>query len=462
MKILDNNKIKTIHFIGINGSSMSGLAQILIGLGYIVTGSDIEQTKKVELLRSLGIRIHIPQDETKVGTPDLIVYTAAINENNCEYVYALENNIPLMNRSILLGKIMKQYKYGIAVAGTHGKTTTTTFVSYLLEKCNFDPTIHIGGDANFLNSNVKVGNSDYFVTEACEFTDSYLTLNPFIGIILNIEYDHVDYFKTFDQMKQSFLNFANLIPSNGYLIICDDDENTHYIYDKIDCNIIRYGLNNTDIEYSALNLTFNEQGYPSFDLYIKGIKFSRVTLGMQGRHNVLNVLSAITTCHLLGGDIEDIVTTIKTLSGAKRRLDIRADIKGIKVIADYAHHPTEIDVTLETINNIEHNEIWAVFEPHTYSRLRVLYNDFITCFKYADHVIMADVYNDREEEDPLNNSKNLARDIKKQGQDAIYLPSYEKIKNHLIQNMKKGDIIMILGSKYIEGIANQLADYLNG
>ncbi len=263
-------------------------------------------------------------------------------------------------------------------------------------------------------------------------------------------------------MKQSFLNFANLIPSNGYLIICDDDKNTHYIYDKVDCNIIRYGLNNTDIEYSALNLSFNEQGYPSFDLYIKGIKINRVTLGMQGRHNVLNVLSAIATCHLLGGDIKGIVTTIKTLSGAKRRLDIRADNKGIKVIADYAHHPTEIDVTLETINNIEHNEIWAVFEPHTYSRLRVLYNDFITCFKYADHVIMADVYNDREKEDPLNNSKNLARDIKKQGQDAIYLPSYEKIKNHLIQNMKKGDIIMILGSKYIEGIANQLADYLNG
>lgn len=460
MQLLDNNTISHIHFIGINGSSMSGLAEIMIGLGYFVTGSDIEQTKKVDYLRSLGSLIHIPQDEKKVGHPDLIVYTAAISRDNCEFLYAKKQNIPLMNRKDLLAKLMAQFKYGIGVAGTHGKTTTTTFVAYLMEQCGFDPTIHIGGEAIFLDSNVKVGNSEYFVTEADEFTDSFLALSPYIGIILNIEHDHVDYFPQFEDMKKSFLAYAKRIHKDGYLIVCDDDENSHYLYDSVDCKLLKYGLNNSKLDYAAMDLSFNDLGYPSFTLFISGEKIGKVTLGMPGRHNVLNVLSAIATCHVLGGNINQIMKALITLSGAKRRLDVRADINGIKVIADYAHHPTEIKVTLETVNNMAHNEIYAIFEPHTYSRVKYLYNDFITCFEYADHVILAPVYNDREKEDPINNSKNLTRDIKKTGKDVIYLTSYDDIRDYLIKKMQPGDIIMILGSKYIEGVANQLGDYL--
>ncbi|MCK5812258.1 MAG: UDP-N-acetylmuramate--L-alanine ligase [Clostridiales bacterium] len=460
MQLLDNNKISNIHFIGINGSSMSGLAEILIGLGYFVTGSDIEETKKVDYLRSLGAIIHVPQDEKKIGHPDLIVYTAAISKDNCEFIYAKEQHIELMNRKDLLAKLMVQFKYGIGVSGTHGKTTTTTFVAYLLEKCGFDPTIHIGGEAKFLNSNVKVGNSEYFVTEADEFTDSFLALSPYIGIILNIEHDHVDYFPKFEDMKRSFLAYAKLIHKDGYLIVCDDDENIHYLYEKVDCKLLKYGLNNKKLDYTAMDLSFNELGYPSFTLIIQGKEMGQVTLGMPGKHNVLNVLSAIATCHVLEGDIKKILKALVTLSGAKRRLDVRADINGIKVIADYAHHPTEIKVTLETVSNMAHNEIYAIFEPHTFSRVRYLYDDFVTCFSQADHVILAPVYNDREKEDPINNSMNLAKDIKKSGKDAIYLTSYDDIRNHLIKVMKPGDIIMILGSKFIEGVANQLGDYL--
>ncbi|MBN2853429.1 MAG: UDP-N-acetylmuramate--L-alanine ligase [Clostridia bacterium] len=461
MKKLDNSKIRNIHFIGINGSSMSGLAEIMLGLGYHVSGSDIEQTKKVDYLRSLGAVIHVPQDEKKVGHPDLIVYTAAINKENCEYQYGISNNIEMMNRKDLLAKLMEQYQYGIGVSGTHGKTTTTTFVAYLLEKCNFDPTVHIGGEARFLNSNVKVGNSPYFVTEADEFTDSFLSLHPFIGIILNIEHDHVDYFPTFDDMKKSFLKYAKLIPDNGYLIICDDDENTHFIYDQVNCHVIKYGLNNKELDYSALDITYNGLGFPSFNLFINRKFRGRVTLGMPGRHNVLNVLSAIAAVHVLGGNIIDIIEAIKSIEGAKRRLDVRADIRGIKVIADYAHHPTEIDVTLETVSHMDHHEIYAVFEPHTHSRVRSLYKEFTGCFRYADHVIMAKVYDDREKEDLINNSENLAKDIAKTGKDTVYLDSYDKIRDHLIRHMKSGDIIMILGSKYVEGVADQLAEYLN-
>lgn len=462
MKKLDNENIKSIHFIGINGSSMSGLAEIMMGLGYHVTGSDIEMTKKVEYLRQQGALIHIPQNEAYVGHPDLIVYTAAINKENCEYQYALRTGIPMMNRKDLLAKLMEQYEFGIGVSGTHGKTTTTTFVAYLLEKCNFDPTVHIGGEARFLNSNVKVGNSSYFVTEADEFTDSFLSLHPYIGIILNIEHDHVDYFPLFEDMKRSFLKYAQLIPSKGFLIVCDDDVNTHFIYDKVSCHVVKYGLDNLDLDYSALNLSYNNLGFPSFDLFIRGVFQGRITLGMPGRHNVLNVLSAIAAVHLLGGDIISIMEATKSIEGAKRRLDVRVDVKGIKVIADYAHHPTEIDVTLETVSNMDHHEIYAVFEPHTHSRVRSLYDEFTKCFRYADHVIMAKVYDDREKEDLLNNSENLAKDIALTGKDAIYLDSYDKIRDHIIKNMKPGDIIMVLGSKYIEGVADQLADYLKG
>jgi len=460
MEILNKEKIKTIHFIGISGSSMSGLAQILIGLGFIITGSDIEHTKKIDYLSSLGAKIHIPQNEKKIGHPDLIIYTAAINKDNCEYKYALLKGIPLMNRKDLLAKLMAQYKYGIGVSGTHGKTTTTTFVSYLLEQCSFDPTIHIGGEARFLNSNVKVGNSQYFVTEADEFTDSFLSLRPYMGIILNIEHDHVDYFPTFNDMKLSFLKYAQLIPKDGFLIICDDDQNTHFIYDEVQCNLIKYGLNNSKLNYSALNITYNTQGYPSFDLYINSKLQDRVTLNMRGRHNVLNVLASIASCHLLGGDIDTIIIALKTLSGAKRRFDMRADINDIKIIADYAHHPTEIAVTLETVNNIKHNEIYAVFEPHTHSRVRALYNEFINCFSYANHVILAKIYDDREKEDKIYNSKALAKDISKTNKDTIYLDSYEKITNHLISRIKPHDIIVVLGSKYIEQVADNLANHL--
>lgn len=455
---ISDNRINKVHFIGIGGVSMSGLAEIMLGMGFQISGSDIEVSKFTEKLKGLGARINLGHDAEKMGNPDLAVYTAAVHEDNCEYQKAKELGIPVMSRAELLGDIMKSHEYGIAVSGAHGKTTATTMVSYLFEKCGLNPTIHIGGEADFIGGTVKSGGEKYFITEACEYTDTFLNLNPFIGIVLNIDYDHVDWFSDLADMQQSFLEFAQLIPIDGYLIVCHDDINSIFLENKVDCNVIRYGLEDTELEYSALNLDYDEEGKASFDLYINGTLAGRPHLNIPGTHNVLNVLSAVAACHISGGSISGILEALETMMGPKRRFELRSDLKGIKVYADYAHNPAEIHGTLEIASNMEHREIWAVFEPHTYTRVLVLFEDFINCFGFADHVIMADIYNDREETGTEVSSRLLAEKISESGKDSIFLPDYKSITDHLYKNMKSGDIAVILGSKFIESVADMLAE----
>ncbi|MCD6321792.1 MAG: UDP-N-acetylmuramate--L-alanine ligase [Clostridiales bacterium] len=451
-------EIKTVHFIGIGGVSMSGLAQILMEMGYNISGSDIEVSKFTEKLTGLGARVYQPHDSNLMGKPDLVVYTAAVHPDNCEYRRAEEIGIPILNRADLLGEIMRAHKYGIGISGAHGKTSTTTMVSYLFERCGFDPTIHIGGEADFINGTVKTGNGNYFITEACEYTDTFLKLNPYIGIILNIDYDHVDWFSDLEDMQQSFLEFAQLIPNDGYLILCHDDENSRFLEKSVDCNIVRYGLNDKSLEFTAIDLEFDSEGKASFDLYSYGEKLSRVKLNIPGTHNVLNVLSAVASCIICGGKADDIKAALVDMIGPRRRFELKSDVNDIKVFADYAHNPAEINGTLEIASNMKHREIWAVFEPHTYTRVLVLFDDFVNSFGYADHVIMADIYNDREETGTEVSSQLVAKKVAEKGKDSIFLPDYESIANHLYKNMKSGDIAVILGSKFIEKVADLLSD----
>ena len=451
-------EIKTVHFIGIGGVSMSGLAQILMEMGYNISGSDIEVSKFTEKLTGLGARVYQPHDSNLMGKPDLVVYTAAVHPDNCEYRRAEEIGIPILNRADLLGEIMRAHKYGIGISGAHGKTSTTTMVSYLFERCGFDPTIHIGGEADFINGTVKTGNGNYFITEACEYTDTFLKLNPYIGIILNIDYDHVDWFSDLEDMQQSFLEFAQLIPNDGYLILCHDDENSRFLEKSVDCNIVRYGLNDKSLEFTAIDLEFDSEGKASFDLYSYGEKLTRVKLNIPGTHNVLNVLSAVASCIICGGKADDIKAALVDMIGPRRRFELKSDVNDIKVFADYAHNPAEINGTLEIASNMKHREIWAVFEPHTYTRVLVLFDDFVNSFGYADHVIMADIYNDREETGTEVSSQLVAKKVAEKGKDSIFLPDYESIANHLYKNMKSGDIAVILGSKFIEKVADLLSD----
>jgi UDP-N-acetylmuramate--alanine ligase len=396
-----------------------------------------------------------------MGIPDLVVYTAAVHPDNCEYKRAEELGIPILNRADLLGEIMRAHKQGIAVSGAHGKTTTTTMVSYLFEECGLDPTIHIGGEADFINGTTKNGSGEFFITEACEYTDTFLKLNPFIGIILNIDYDHVDWFSDLADMQQSFLEFAGLIPVNGYLILCHDDNNSRFLETAVNCNIIRYGLNDKSLDYTATNLDYDEEGKASFDLYIKGKPAGRVKLNIPGTHNVLNALSAVAACVICGGTIENIKSALDKMMGPRRRFELKSDAKGIRVFADYAHNPAEIHGTLEIASNMDHREIWAVFEPHTYTRVLVLFDDFVNSFGYADHVIMAGIYNDREETGTEVSSRLLAEKVAEKGKDSIFLPDYDSITEYLYSNMKPGDIAVILGSKFIEEVADKLAAKYN-
>jgi len=452
--------INHVHFIGINGSSMSGLAILLFEKGIKITGSDIEHTYTMDKLISMGIDVYIPQDSTKVGKPDLVVYTAAVHPDNVEYAYAAENNIPLMDRALLLGKIMDEYRYRIAISGAHGKTTTTTLTAYLLEQMGFDATIHDGGEAPFLNGNVKSGNSDYFITEACEFNGSFLKLNPYIGVILNIDFDHVDWFKTFDNMKKSFLEFANRIDKDGYLVACYDDEPAREVANKALCNVVYYGLDNLSLDYTAMNLEINKEGKPSYDLYVKGKYICHVNLGAEGKHNALNSLAVIAVLEILGADIQKACSYLSYVHGAKRRFDLIGEADGVRVYSDYAHHPTEIAVTLETASRMKHQKLYAAFEAHTFSRVRVLFNEFVKSFNHADVAIIADIYNDRERADNEVSGKKLAEAVNLNGTKALYLPSYQEIEDYLFEHVKRGDIVMVLGSKYLEKICKPLLERL--
>lgn len=448
--------IKHVHFIGINGTSMSGLAILLSEKGIKITGSDIEHTATMDKLLSMGIYVYIPHDASKVGKPDLVVYTAAVHPDNCEYAYAVSKEIPVMDRAVLLGKIMEEFKYSIAISGAHGKTTTTTLAAYLLEKMGYDATIHNGGEAEFLNGNVKSGNSDYFLTEACEFNGSFLKLKPYIGVILNIDFDHVDWFKTFDNMKRSFLEFADKIDKDGFLVACYDDIPAREVAKKASRNVVFYGLNNLSLDYTAMNMTIDTQGKPSYDLYVKGNFICHVQLGAEGQHNALNSLAVIAVMGLLGADLTEVCTHLSFVHGAKRRFDLIGEADGIKVYSDYAHHPTEIAVTLETASRMKHNKLYAAFEAHTFSRVRVLFEEFVQSFALADIAIIADIYNDRESPDSEVSGKRLAQAINKNVTKAIYLPSYQAIEDYLFEHAKNGDIVMVLGSKYLETICKPL------
>lgn len=322
LKSLTDN-IKKIHFIGIGGVSMSGLAEILMGMGYEISGSDIEISKFTEKLNSLGANVYRDHNTDKMGKPDLVVYTAAIHPDNCEYKRAEELGIPILNRADLLGEIMRAHKAGIGISGAHGKTTTTTMVSYLFERCGMNPSIHIGGEADFINGTTKSGDGKYFITEACEYTDTFLKLNPFMGIVLNIDYDHVDWFKDLKDMQQSFLEFAQLIPKNGYLIVCHDDANSRFLEDAVECNVIKYGLNDRSLDYTAVNLEYDADGKASFELFAYGEKIGDVKLNIPGTHNVQNILSAVAACFICGGRIEDIRAALDDMMGPEETFRVK-------------------------------------------------------------------------------------------------------------------------------------------
>ncbi|MCX7885167.1 MAG: UDP-N-acetylmuramate--L-alanine ligase [Caloramator sp.] len=441
---LFNDTNKRVHFIGIGGISMSGLAEILIDYGYNVSGSDRTSSKLTEKLNKLGAKIYIGHDASNVHGADIVVYTAAVKEDNPELVEAKKLNLLVMDRAEFLGQIMKKFKKGIAVSGTHGKTTTTSMISLMLLDANLDPTIMVGGEVDAIGGNVRPGKSPYFVTEACEYKKSFLKFYPYIGIILNIDADHLDCYKDIDEIHETFLNFAKLIPNKGCLIGCSEDKRIMNIMDKVSCNKITYGINSGN--FTASNIVYDEMGYPSFKTFYNGEFFYDFKLSIPGEHNVLNALSAIACCNFLGVDKNTMFQSLLNFKGTHRRFEKKGESNGITVIDDYAHHPTEIKATLKAAKNYPHRKLYCIFQPHTYSRTISLFEEFASAFNDVDKLILTDIYAAREKDTGMVSSKMLCDAICKSGVDAEYIKSFDEIVNYIKDNLIEGDLLITMGA----------------
>ena len=441
---LNINKDHNIHFIGIGGVSMSGLAEILLHRGYKVSGSDMNASPITEHLKNIGATIYIGQKKENLNNVGAVVYTAAISEDNEELIAARKLNVPLFNRAQFLGEIMKDFHHNIAVSGTHGKTTTTSMYSHVLLSAELDPTILVGGKLDIIDGYVRCGKSDFFLTEACEYKESFLSFFPTIGVILNIDADHLDYYKDINQIEEAFKKFAHIIPKDGYLIANAEDKKVMEVASTVDCNVISFGINSGEVK--AVNIIFDERSRGSFDVTYKNVKILSITLKVPGRHNILNALSTIAGSIAMGIPYENIKAGLESFHGTNRRFEYKGKKNGITVIDDYAHHPTEIKATLAAAKNFPHKKLVIAFQPHTYTRTKSLFKEFSEVFDEVDELILADIYAAREKDTGIVSSQMLCDAIKARGVNAINIHSFDEIESYLEKTLEDGDLFITVGA----------------
>lgn len=443
------NKIKRIHFIGIGGSGMCPLAEILRSEGYELSGSDMNEGETLDRIKSYGIPVFMGHDAKNIEGAELIVYSAAIKENNPERKAAVEKGIPCIERSVMLGIVTRRYKRSIAVSGTHGKTTTTAMLSQILIGSGFDPSAIIGGKLPFIGGNSYVGKSDIIVCEACEYVDTFLELNPYMSIILNIDADHLDYFKNLDNIKKSFNKFAH--QTTGLLIINGDDENTLDAVSDVEIEKITYGFGD-NCDYRAVNVNADKGVHEQFDIIYKGEKLTNVKLIVPGKHNVYNALAAAAAAHCLGATANEISENLHKFGGVHRRFEILGTPDGITVADDFAHHPTELTATLTAAMNMGFNKVWAIFQPHTFSRTAMLLDDFAEALKIPDVAIISDILPVRE-----TNTYNIhSTDLGAKVPGSVCLDTFEEITDYVCKNAKEGDLILTMGGGNVYMCANMI------
>ena len=453
---IDFHKPLSIHFIGIGGISMSGLAEILLEEGFTVSGSDNKESALTDHLSQNGATVFYGQKASNIiDGIDLVVYTAAIHEDNEEFAEAKRQNLPMLSRAELLGQLMTNYKTPVAISGTHGKTTTTSMLSHIALAADLDPTISVGGILKAIEGNIRVGGPDLFITEACEYTNSFLHFFPKIGIILNVDADHLDFFKDLDDIRNSFHLFAKLLPENGTLVINGDIDKIEEITSDLSCRVITFGKE-ASLDYSAANITYNEQGNASFDVVKDGQNVTHLALAVGGEHNVYNALAAIAVADILGVPAETIQTGLASFHGTDRRFEYKGEVNGFTIIDDYAHHPTEINATLTAAKEYPHKEVWCIFQPHTYTRTKALLPEFAKALTLADHVVLADIYAARETDNLGISSRNLQEKIVELGTPCEYFPTFDEIENFLLENCTQGDLLITMGAGDVVNIGEQL------
>ncbi|MBW2688334.1 MAG: UDP-N-acetylmuramate--L-alanine ligase [Deltaproteobacteria bacterium] len=451
-------KIQKIHFVGIGGIGMSGIAEVLINLGYQVSGSDLKESDITRRLASLGGTVAYGHRAENVAEVDVVVTSTAVNQNNPEVQEAHRRKIPVIPRAEMLAELMRM-KHGIAIAGTHGKTTTTSMVATILSHGGIDPTVVIGGRLDSIGSNAKLGQGEFLVAEADESDGSFLKLSPTIAVVTNVDEDHLDYYQDLDEIRSTFIDFINKVPFYGLVILCLDDENLQGMIPEVKKRLITYGLTSqADFQASEIE---HQADRTSFLVSYRGEALGQLSIRMPGRHNVLNALAAVAVGMELDMPFDSIAEGFHDFGGVQRRFQVKGEAQGIMVVDDYGHHPVEIKATLAAARSGWDRRVVAVFQPHRYSRTEALFDDFLTAFYQADHVAVMDVYAAGEEPRPEVSAEKLAEGISGHGhKSCCYTGNTAATVEHLQAILQPGDIVITLGAGNVYQVGVDLLQLL--
>ena len=445
---------KHIHLIGIGGSGMFPIAQILHGEGFFLTGSDNNQTDTLDLVRDMGIEVFMGQSSDNIKGADLIVYSAAIMDTNIELLSAKNSGVDTIERSVLLGLLSTRKDNAICVSGTHGKTTTSSMIATIMLKAKLDPTCLIGGKLKVLGGSGRAGKSENMILEACEFNDTFLKLSPDVAVIINVDEDHLDYFKNLDNIIKSFRTFAS--KATNLIIINGDDENSQTAVSGLDKKVIRYGTD-ASFDYCAKNIKYNSDGFfTTYDLYYNKEFFAKICLSVPGEHNIHNSMGAIAAAVYSGASTEDCVAGIKEFAGAGRRFEILDTVNDITVADDYAHHPLEIKLTLESAKRMPHKRVIAIHQPFTFSRTNLFLKEFAESLSIADLVVLSPIMGSRE----VNTFNIHSEDLCALTENCTKFDTFDEIANHVVSIVKPGDLVITLGCGDINKVAHSVVDTL--
>ena len=458
--MIDFNNVRHVHCIGIGGIGLSAIAEILLHKGIIVSGSDFKESEITDRLIKKGATVYLGHREKNVKGADLVIYSAAIPPNNPELRAARAKGVPVYTRAEVLGELMENAKYSIAVAGAHGKTTATSMISLILINAGKEPTILVGGNLTEIGGNVLLGNTDYFITEACEYMDSFLSLRPRYAVILNIDSDHLDYFKDIDHIVSSFDRFANLVPEDGAVFAYDANPFVSSILKDLTRPCVTFGFHEK-CDFRAENIEFDKEGFPAFSVSHNGKPLYRIRLGIPGEHNIANALAAIACSITMKIDIEVIVNTLEGYKGTQRRFDIKGfTTNGVKIVDDYAHHPVEITATIKAARNVPHEKMWVLFQPHTYTRTLALHDEFAEALDLADRVVLAEIYAAREKNTYNISSRSILAKMKEKdpGKEAWYFETMDEIADFVLNYAKPGDLVITMGAGDIYEVSDAILE----
>jgi UDP-N-acetylmuramate--alanine ligase len=444
----------------VGGVGLSAIAEILLERGFKVSGSDMKESEITDRLIAHGASVYLGHRPKNIIGADLVIFSAAVSAENPELALATELGIEVVSRAEALGALMEEFEYSVAISGTHGKTTTTSMISLILKRNGNDPTILVGGNLSEIDGNVSVGKGEFFVTEACEYMDSFLKLAPRYAVILNIDSDHLDYFSDIDHIVRSFNTFANLTPPNGAVIAYDANPFVNSIIKDLDRRVVTFGFHDR-CDYRAADISFSQEGMPAFMVSHCGKDLCPVQLAIPGEHNIANALAAFACCHGMGVPADVIKRTLESFAGTQRRFDILGETeRNVRIVDDYAHHPAEIQATLKAARNMPHRRLWCLFQPHTYTRTVALFNEFTEAFELADMLVMAEIYAAREKNIHKISAKALVDEIRRKhpGKEAWFFPGFDEIAAFVRERAEPGDLVITMGAGDIYQVGEMILD----